>query len=270
MVINQYFIFSILSYPFIEIKRKDFLMSQLTHGELMQLKRWNTPTIYNGWEQITHMDVAQDGFNLEECQDFMPHIGPMIGYAVTVIIEPSNPKHKLSGLDATDQYRQYIASQQGPKIVVVQDLDKPRVIGSFWGEVNSNTHRALGCVGTITDGAIRDLDEMNNAGFKAIARRLCVGHAHVIPVAWNCAVKVFGRHIQPGQLIHADKHGFLVIPKEDESHLLDAVRFMDENECETVISSARGAYGKSTSDILNDLRSAGEAFQMAIKQHFHY
>ena len=61
----------------------------------------------------------------------------------------------------------------------VQDLDKPRAIGSFWGEVNSNIHRALGCVGTITDGAIRDVDEMTNAGFKALARRLCVGHAIV-------------------------------------------------------------------------------------------
>ena len=65
----------------------------------------------------------------------------------------------------------------------MQDLDKPRVIGSFWGEVNSNIHRALGCVGTITDGAIRDVDEMTNAGFKALARRLCVGHALVHPGA---------------------------------------------------------------------------------------
>ena len=59
----------------------------------------------------------------------------------------------------------------GPKIVVIQDLDKPEVLGSFWGEVNASVHRALGCVGTITDGAIRDVDEMTAAGFKAIARR---------------------------------------------------------------------------------------------------
>ena len=101
--------------------------------------------------------------------------------------------------------------------MVVQDLDKPACYGSFWGEVISNTHRALGCVGTITDGAIRDLDEMNNAGFKAIARRLCVGHAFSIPVRWGCEVEVFGVRVQPGQLIHADKHGFLVIPEEDEA-----------------------------------------------------
>ncbi len=191
----------------------------LSHSDLLKLKRWNTPTIYNGWEQITGHDIAGDAFNLEETHDFMPQMGPMVGYAVTVVIEASNPKHKQNKT-ASAEYRRYVASIPGPKIVVVQDLDKPRVIGSLWGEVNSNMHRALGCVGTITDGAIRDVDEMTNAGFKALARRLCVGHAHVCPVRWNCEVEVFGRKVQPGQLIHADKHGFMAIPQEDESNCL--------------------------------------------------
>ena len=158
-------------------------------------------------------------------------------------------------------YRRYIAEQPGPKIVMVQDLDKPQVIGSFWGEVNSNVHRALGCVGTITDGAIRDLDEMTNAGFKAIAQRLCVGHAHVTPIRWNCEVEVFGTKVTPGQLIHADKHGFLAIPPEDEKNLLNAAIFMDNNECETVIEAARQSTGKSPEEILDDLDKAGKAFR---------
>ena len=162
----------------------------LPHSDLLKLKRWNTPTVYNGWEQITKSDIAADAFNLEETRDFMPQMGPMVGYAVTLVVEPSNPDHK-SKANAWNEYRKYVAEKPGPKIVVIQDLDKPRVIGSFWGEVNSNAHRALGCVGTITDGAIRDLDEMTNAGFKAIARRLCVGHAHVTPVRWGCEVEVF-------------------------------------------------------------------------------
>ncbi|MBI3119256.1 MAG: RraA family protein, partial [Candidatus Hydrogenedentes bacterium] len=201
----------------------------LSHADLLELKRWNTPTIYNGWEQVTKHNAAADAFNLEETRDFMPQMGPMVGYAVTVVCEPSNIVHKQQQ-NAWSEYRRYIASVPGPKIVVVQDLDKPRVIGSFWGEVNSNTHRALGCVGTITDGAIRDLDEMNNAGFKALARRMCVGHAHSWPVRWGGAVEVFGRGIRPGQLIHADKHGFLAIPEGEEKNLLDAARFMDPNE----------------------------------------
>ena len=164
--------------------------------------------------------------------------------------------------------RPYVASVPGPKIVVVQDLDKPKVGGAFWGEVNSNVHRALGCVGTITDGSIRDVDEMTNAGFHALARCLSVGHAHVTPVRWNCEVEVFGCRIRPGQLIHADKHGFLAVPPEDVLHLYEASSFMDRNECETVIVAARSGAGKTTEELLAALSAASGAFAAKAKEHF--
>jgi regulator of RNase E activity RraA len=240
----------------------------LPHGDLLQLKRWNTPTIYNGWEQITKHDRTRHAINLEEVRDFMPQMGPMVGYAVTVVVEPSNPQHRQSNPAAGSEYRRYVAGVPGPKIVVVQDLDKPRVIGSFWGEVMSNTHRALGCVGTITDGAIRDVDEMTNAGLKALARRLCVGHAWVTPVRWGCPVEVFGQQIEPGQLIHADKHGFMAIPNEDTARLLEASRFMDANECNTVIAAARGSAGLSSEELLQRLDQGAAAFGRATREHF--
>jgi 4-hydroxy-4-methyl-2-oxoglutarate aldolase len=232
----------------------------ITHAELLELKRWNTPTIYNGWEQITRHNPGRDGFNLEPVTDFMPWMGPMVGYAITVVIEPGNSKHVKSNPDAVKEYREYVAQTDGPKIVIVQDLDKPDIYGSYWGEVNSNLHRALGCIGTITDGGIRDIDEMNNAGFKALARGVCVGHAWSTPVKWNCEVEIFGRKIKPGQLIHADKHGFLVIPDEDQERILEAARFMDSNECQTMIAAARSSTGKSNVEILEEFNRAAEAF----------
>ena len=239
----------------------------IPHATLLQLKRWNTPTVYNGWEQITSRDASQEGFNLEETLDFMPQMGPMVGLAVTVTFEPSNREH-TKNRGAWAAYRRYVASVPGPKIVVVQDLDKPRTIGAFWGEVNSNIHRALGCVGTICDGAIRDVDEMTNAGFKAIARRLCVGHAFSTPVRWGCEVEVFGRTIQPGQLIHADKHGFLAIPPEDEDRLLEAARFMAANECDTLIPAARGAAGLPSDQILAAIDEAAGQFRKNVDTKF--
>jgi 4-hydroxy-4-methyl-2-oxoglutarate aldolase len=239
----------------------------IPHATLLQLKRWNTPTIYNGWEQITKRNASQEGFNPEETRDFMPQMGPMVGRAITVTFEPSNHEH-TKNRGAWSEYRRYVASVPGPKIVVVQDLDKPRVIGAFWGEVNSNIHRALGCVGTICDGAIRDVDEMANAGFKAIARRLCVGHAFSTPVRWGCEVEVFGRTIQPGQLIHADKHGFLAIPPEDEDLLLEAALFMDANECDTLIPAARGAAGQTTDQALAAIDEAAAQFRKNVDTKF--
>ena len=249
------------------MSQKNFTPS-LPHEELLQLKRWNTPTVYNGWEQMTKTDPAVAGINHEETTDFMPQMGPMVGWAVTVKIEPSNAAHKESAAAKWAEYRAYVAAQPGPKIVVIQDLDKPATVGSFWGEVNANTHRALGCVGTITDGAIRDLDEMTNAGFKALAKRLCVGHAHVVPVDWGGEVDVFGQTISPGQLIHADKHGFLAIPKEDEDRLLEASLFMDNNECNTVIAAARSCAGLDASAALERLNDAAKAFGDATKDRF--
>ena len=241
----------------------------LTHADLLELKRWNTPTIYNGWEQITRRDNANDAFNIEETRDYMPHMGPMVGYAVTLQIEPSNPEHPKRNPTAWADYREYVASLPGPKVVVVQDLDKPRHVGAFWGEVNSNIHRALGCVGTITDGAIRDVDEMMNAGFKALARRMSVGHANSVPVKWGCEVEVFGRKVLPGQLIHADKHGFMVMTEEEATtELLEAARFLDSNECWNVIRAAREASGKTKREILDEFNAATDRFNQMSRERF--
>jgi 4-hydroxy-4-methyl-2-oxoglutarate aldolase len=236
--------------------------------QLLGLKRWNTPTIYNGWEQITRHDAGRDGFNLEETRDYMPQMGPMVGFAVTLIVKPSDRHHRETHPKAWSEYRAYVASVPGPKIIVVQDLDKPAVIGSFWGEVTSTFHRAMGCVGTITDGAIRDVDEMTSAGFKALARRLCVGHAYACPVSWGDEVEVFGRTVRPGQLIHADKHGFLAIPEGEERRLLEAAKFMDENECRTVIPAGFASAGLSTQEIARRLDEAGAAFGANAKEKF--
>lgn len=188
----------------------------LTDSELLQLQRWNTPTIYNGWEQITRHDSAHDAVNLEETRDYMPEALPICGWAVTVVIQPGDRSHAPRGGEQWAAYREHLASVPGPKLVVVQDLDKPACHGAGWGEVNANIHRALGCIGAIIDGAVRDVDEMRHTGLKTLARRMAVGHGYAIPIRWGCEVEVFGRKVQPGQLIHADKHGFIAIPPGEE------------------------------------------------------
>jgi 4-hydroxy-4-methyl-2-oxoglutarate aldolase len=241
---------------------------RLSEGEIQELKRWNTPTIYNGWEQITRGSAGRDAFNLEPTRDFMPQMGPMAGYAVTVVCQPGNERHRKKNPHAWSQYRRYLAALPGAKIVVVQDLDKPTAYGAFWGEVTANFHRALGCVGTIIDGAIRDTDEMNAAGFKALARATCVGHAWSSPIRWGGPVEVFGRRIQPGQFIHADKHGFLAFPKGEEVGLLEAAKFMDASECRTLLNAARDTLNKSPADICAALDRAGAEFGQAARTKF--
>jgi regulator of RNase E activity RraA len=109
---------------------------------------------------------------------------------------------------------------------------------------------------------------MTNAGFKALARRLCVGHAAVWPVEFNCEVEVFGRKVQPGDLIHADKHGFLVLTGDEHKEILEAARFMDTNECETVIQAARSTAGLTMEQILQQLGEASKQFQQNAREKF--
>lgn len=181
----------------------------------------------------------------------MPQMGIMCGYAVTVEVEPSTPQHQSDNPDAQRDYMAYLASVPGPKIVIVKDLDNPH-IGSFWGEINANLHRALGCVGTITDGCVRNLDEMTNAGLKALARHTCVGHAYSTPVRWGCELEVFGTKVKPGDLIHADKHGFIAIDEEDCENLVKAVQFMDANECSNLLCYSRNARGIELNEFVEE------------------
>jgi regulator of RNase E activity RraA len=236
------------------------MAKKLSNAEILFLKRFNTPTVYNGWELITRLERNQGRFNREPVTDFMPDMGIMAGYAVTIVCEPSKKEHKDNNPDAQRQYMEYLASVPGPKIVVVKDLDSPH-IGSFWGEINANLHRTLGCTGTITDGCIRDLNEMVNAGFKALARHLCVGHAYSTPVRWGCELDVYGTTVKPGDLIHADQHGFMCFDPEDCDHLLEASQFMDDNECKNLLSLSRNAAGLPLDKFVEEYSQRVKAFQ---------
>ncbi|MEP7115283.1 MAG: RraA family protein, partial [Ilumatobacteraceae bacterium] len=98
-----------------------------------------------------------------------------------------------------------------PSVVVIQDLDEERGYGSFWGEVNSNIHKGLGCAGVITDGSVRDLPDIAD-GFQMWADRIGPSHAFVHVVDFSRSVTVAGMRVSDGDVIHADQHGAVVIP----------------------------------------------------------
>lgn len=235
-------------------------------ADLLALRRWNTPSVYNGLEQITAADPTTL-VNLDEAVDFMPQMGAMVGYAVTLVIEPSQRHHAEARPDAWREWFSYLAGIPGPKIIVCQDLDKPRTYGACFGEVNGSIYRQLGCVGGIVDGAIRDIDEITYAGLKMLARRLAVSHCHGTPVSWGDPVEAFGIPVHQGQLIHADRHGFLAVPAGEERDLLEATAFMDRNECETLIGAARYTPG-TPADIAAAVCASTHTFGQCAEQRF--
>ena len=116
-------------------------------------------------------------------------------------------------------------------MLVLQDLDKPAGIGAFVGEVMATIHRRLGCVGVVTDGHVRDLDEVHALGFHFFAAGVCVSHAYVDLIDFGTPVKVGGLVVRTGDLLHGDKHGVLSVPREIASDLpTAAARIMDREQ----------------------------------------
>ncbi|MBI1925129.1 RraA family protein [Candidatus Poribacteria bacterium] len=206
------------------------MSKKLSPEQLEELKLFDTPTISNAIERF-NVRPRSEGFMSPEIKCIFPDLGRMVGYASTATIMAKQPRSEIGGQSVSRHgYWDYIVSVPAPRVAVIQDLDNPPAVGSFWGEVNGNIHKALGCVGTVTNGGVRDLDEVHALGFHFFASAPIVSHAYVHLVQYNVAVEVGGVIINSGDLIHADKHGVIMIPHEIAANLADMCREVQRAE----------------------------------------
>lgn len=199
--------------------------AQLSAAEIEELKKYSSPSISNGIETF-NIRPRNLGFMSHEIKCIFPEMPPMVGYAYTARMRAEFEAKKAPDVG---QYRRDVMAAPGPKILVLQDED-PTPTGSFWGEVNANIHRALGCVGTITDGGVRDLNEVRALNFHFFARTLLVSHAYVHLQGWGEPVQVGGMTIRPGDLLHADQHGVVLIPHEIAHEVAAATAEVERKE----------------------------------------
>lgn len=189
-------------------------MDQLTDAELDALRALDTPTVCNALELVAP-DRRGGGYSVEPFFCPRPDLEPIVGYARTGTIRSMQPSDRSAGDDTATRldYYDHIAEGPGPTITVIQDLDAMPGYGAWWGEVNSNIHKGLGSLGVITNGSIRDLDDAAE-GFQMLAGMAGPSHAWVRVVDFAIAVTVHGMTVRPGDLIHADQHGAVVVPTE--------------------------------------------------------
>jgi regulator of RNase E activity RraA len=138
-----------------------------------------------------------------------PDAGPVVGYAVTAAMRSFRPAEFCSDKVKSDRlrYYEYVSKAAGPKVALMQDLDgAQRGVGPFWGEFNSRIHRALGCVAIITDGSIRDLDNLP-PDILILSAGPRPSHSYVHVTEFGRQVNIFGMYVRSGDLVHADRHG---------------------------------------------------------------
>ena len=203
-------------------------MKTLSTKELNALRSISTPTVSNAIESF-NVRPQNEGFMSGEIKCIFPDMGVMVGYACTGVMIASWPdKEREEPIDF--RMWEHILQIPAPRVAVIQDIDQPPCIGSLWGDVNANMHKALGCVGVVTNGGVRDLDEVHELGFQFFAAQVIPSHAYDHLVDVGSPVKVGGLVVSPGDLIHADKHGVLVIPREIASEVAEAARKVEESE----------------------------------------
>ena len=208
----------------------------VSEDQLTFLRSIDTPTVSNLIE-IVAPERRGAGYTASHLHCPFPDLPPMVGFAKTATIRARDP---VSGPSYTQKrlgYLDYVAAAPRPGIVVIEDKDDPPGYGAFWGEVQTNVHKALGCLGTVTNGSIRDLAAVAE-GFQMLAGSIAPSHAYVRVVEFGISVTIHSMEVRSGDLIHADRHGAVVIPPEAIKELPAAVDLLARRE-KVIIDAAK-------------------------------
>jgi regulator of RNase E activity RraA len=210
----------------------------LDHTLLALLRSVDTPTVCNAIE-VAQGKRGFDGFTRGTmlCSD--PDGGAIVGYAVTAKIAAVAPPTEAPDVISARRMAYYKAMSDGPKpsVAVVEDIDYPHAIGAYWGEVNTTIHKGFGMSGALTNGVMRDLGDMAE-GFPVVAGSIGPSHGFVHVKEIGTPVTIFDMTVRQGDLIHADRHGAVVIPPDVLGNLAAAIQKMQETES-LVLAPAR-------------------------------
>jgi 4-hydroxy-4-methyl-2-oxoglutarate aldolase len=196
---------------------------------LENLKAIDSCTVANAIETFD-VRLRNTGFADSRIRCIFREFPPMIGYAATARIRTSEPPMEGHSYHERTDWWEHVLSIPKPRVIVVQDIDDHPGRGSFVGEVHANIFLALGCVGLVTNGAVRDLPPVRATKFHLFAGCISVSHAYAHIFDFGGVVEVGGLRIQPGDLIHGDRHGVQTVPQEIADKIPAAAKQILEKE----------------------------------------
>jgi len=216
-------------------------MPTATQSQMDFLRSIDTPTVCNLVE-IVAPERRGSGYTVKHLHCPFPDLPPMIGYAKTVTFKAKDkvPLGEVGYMQKRLDYLDYVASAPQPAVMIMHDLDGEHAgFGAFWGEVQSNVHKALGALGVVTDGSIRDIP-MIAPGFQMLAAAIVPSHAYVHVVDFGLDIEVAGMAVKSGELIHADRHGAIVVPVDKIDAMQAAAEKLAATEARIIAAAKLG------------------------------
>ncbi|HRW15140.1 RraA family protein [Amaricoccus sp.] len=202
------------------------------------LRRVDTPSVCNA------IEVAQgrrgfDAFTRGTMLCSAPGEPAVVGYAATARISALRPPTEDPATIRTRRmaYYRMMAEAPQPSVAVIEDVDFPDCVGAYWGEINTTVHKGFGMAGALTNGVMRDLGDLA-PGFPVVAGSIGPSHGFVHVLENAVPVTIFGLRVAPGELVHADRHGAVVVPPEVIPRLAGAIARMQATE-KLVLGPAR-------------------------------
>ena len=197
---------------------------------LKLLQSVDTPTVCNAIE-VAQGKRGFSQFTRGTMISSDPEGGAIVGYAKTAKIAALEPPTENNDIikERRMNYYRYMSEINGPTVVVIEDLDFPNCIGAYWGEINTKVHKGFGVSGALTNGVMRDLGDLAE-DFPVVAGSIGPSHGFVHVREIDTPVNVFGMSVNPGDLIHADRHGAVVIPNAVIPILKDSIHKLFASE----------------------------------------
>lgn len=185
----------------------------LTEGELDALRQFDTCMVANAVETF-NVRLHNTGFTNASIHCMFEDAPPMVGYAATARLRSGQPPMVGSSFRDRADFWNSILEIPAPRILVLEDKDNPPGRGAFVGDMHSAILKALGCIGYVTNGAVRELPSVRAIGIQLFAGSVAVSHAYAHIFDVGAAITVGGMEVRPGELLHGDRHGVLAIPAE--------------------------------------------------------
>jgi regulator of RNase E activity RraA len=214
----------------------------VTDSQFEFLRSIDTPTVCNLLEVVAP-ERRGFGYTVRHLHCPFPDLPPMVGFAKTATMRAQDPVplREAGYMAKRLDYLDYVAAAPQPSIIIIQDIDEIVGFGAFWGEVQTNIHQALGCLGTITNGSIRDIPQVA-PGFQMLAGSIAPSHAFVHVADYGVNVNIHGMAVRSGDLVHADRHGAVVVPVETIDGMKAAAEKLAAQEAR-IIAAARSGKG---------------------------